>query len=224
MAPEPRVHDLLRIASSSSLLWDDDAQGAVPDWSAAALARVPFVVVRRRAVGPHGLPVGVRGIFRSQRAPAWLPLDAVGECITPRMLAAQSAWRHIDAFGTAVISSPAVWVLSQVENILTRHGLAGCWGPGGSVGAELASGVKCTTPTSDLDLIVYVAEIPRDSEASKLHAELTGLPVRVDTLLETSQGGIALADVIGGADQVLLRTAGGPQLLPLSEIVSACRV
>lgn len=223
MAPEPRVHDLLRVSSSSALLWDDDAQGAVPDWSAAALERVPFVVVRRPSLGPHGLPVGVRGIFRSQRAPAWLPLDAVGECITPRMLAAQNAWRQIDAFGSAVISSPAVWVLSQVENILTRHGLAGCWGPGGSVGAELASGVKCTTPTSDLDLILYVAEIPLESDARKLQAELTGLPVRVDTLLETSQGGVALADVVGGADQVMLRTANGPRLLPLSEIVSACR-
>jgi phosphoribosyl-dephospho-CoA transferase len=224
MALEPGVHDLLRVASCSALLWDDDGQGAVPDWAAAALGRVPFVVVRRPSPGPHGLPVGVRGIFRSQRAPAWLPRDAVGECITPRMLAAQSAWRQIDAFGAAVVSSPAVWVLSQVENILTRHGLAGCWGPGGSVGAELASGVKCTTASSDLDLLLYVAEIPLESDARKLQAELTGLPVRIDTLLETSLGGVALADVIGGADQVLLRTASGPRLLPLSDIVAACRV
>jgi phosphoribosyl-dephospho-CoA transferase len=203
----PSVHSLMRIAAPQALVWEDESAGA-PDWTRRALQRLPFVVVRRHPPRPGLLPVGIRGIFRSQRAPAWLPMGAAQECVTPQMLAAEGRWRHVE-----VCSSPAIAVLNQVEVILSAHGLKGCWGPGGSVGAELASGVGCTTTASDLDLIVYLATLPGLRDAGSLHAELSALPVRVDTLLETRQGGVALADFLGGAERMLLRTPLGPRLV-----------
>jgi phosphoribosyl-dephospho-CoA transferase len=212
----PDVHSLLRIAAAKTLLWEDD--GAAPDWAASALQRLGWVVMRRQLPRPGLLPVGIRGIFRSQRAPAWLPLDAVHECLTPRMLADRADWRQLN-----LCSSPAVAVLNQVELILAAHGLAGAWGPGGSVGAELASGVVCTSATSDLDLIVYTATRLGAREAAALHAALAVVPVHVDTLLETPQGGVALADLIGGVERKLLRTAQGPRLVrdPWSDVMAA---
>jgi phosphoribosyl-dephospho-CoA transferase len=216
--PLPGVHSLLRIAAPQALLWEDESAGA-PDWTPAALQRLPFVVVRRHPPQPGLLPVGIRGLFRSQRAPAWLPVSAVRECITPRMLAAEARWRQV-----AVCSSPAIAVLNQVEGILAAHGFAGSWGPGGGVGAELASGVVCTTAASDLDLIVYLAAPLDPRNASALHAELSALPARIDTLLESPQGGVALADLTSGAERMLLRTPQGPRLVPTTLEDLACPV
>jgi phosphoribosyl-dephospho-CoA transferase len=213
MSDNPGVHALLRIDARRELAWDEDGRGVAPEWTWSALERLPYVVVRRDEPREDLLPVGVRGIFRSQRAPAWLPRNAILECITPPMLAERRGWRDVDMF-----RSPAIAVLSQVENILEAHGLAGCWGPGGSVGAELASGVACTTVSSDLDLLLFVGPWWDMTGATALHRELSALPVRVDALLETSHGGIALADFVGNGDKVLLRTAQGPRLMqaPLS--------
>ena len=213
----PGVHSLLRIAGPESLIWDAPAAatpgaatpGAVADkWIGTALRHLPFVVVRRNAPRPNLLPVGVRGAARWQRAPAWLPMSAMRECITPPMLVSQAAWRRGKHSGTAAIA-----ILDELEGLLAAHGFAGCWGPGGSVGAELAGGVVCTTAGSDLDLVLYVeSELPRRA-ARALHADLSALPVRIDALLETPHGGVALADYIGAAERMLLRTAQGPRLV-----------
>jgi phosphoribosyl-dephospho-CoA transferase len=207
------VHALLRICAPHALSWEDAALDEVPpDWTTDALRRLPFVVVRRNSRRPGGwLPVGIRGSLRSQRAAAWLPVSAVRTCVTPRMLAAQRSWRQSDSEHS--LHSPAVAVLDQVEAIVTAHGFAGAWGPGGSVGAELASGVVCTHAGSDLDLLLYADAVLDKTAAGALHAQLSALPVRVDTLLEMPLGGVALADLAGDADRVLLRTAHGPRLM-----------
>jgi phosphoribosyl-dephospho-CoA transferase len=224
----PAVHSLLRVADPSALVY----AGGAPEWAVAALHRLPFVVVRRDVPRCGWLPVGIRGALRAQRAPAWLPAEAAMECITPRMLAARGAglsdrWSDrcsdpCSGWGGAEcseqVSSPAVAVLCEVRRVMEAHGFADCWGPGGSVGAELASGIRCTTPSSDLDLILYVDSLPARNDARRLHEDLSGLPVRVDTLLETPQGGLNLADLLG-ADRMLLRTARGPRLIAATQDV-----
>jgi len=203
------VHALLQISQPQALSWEEAGRDAMaPDWTTDALRRQPFVVVRRNSRRPGWLPVGIRGNLRSQRAAAWLPVDAVRTCVTPRMLAAQRGWRNVDCMQSAAIA-----VLDRVEAIVTTHGFAGAWGPGGSVGAELASGVVCTHAGSDLDLLLYADAVLDKTSAGALHAQLSQLPVRVDTLLEMPQGGVALADLAGDADRVLLRTAQGPRLM-----------
>ena len=201
----PAVHALLRVTDPDALIWD----ASRPHWAWAALQLAPWAVIRRVAPRPGLWPVGVRGDVRSQRAAAWLPHHATGECITPQRLAATRAWReHRRATATASIA-----VLDEVADIFVMHGFAGRWGPGGSVGFELASGVRFTTPDSDLDLVLS-AELPVTRiDAARLHTDLSALPVRIDLLLETPRGAAVLAEYARGVDAILLRSVQGPRLV-----------
>lgn len=202
----PPVHSLLHVADADVLEWES----APPDWVAAALRRAPYVVTRRSLPRSEAVPVGVRGGARRQRAAAWLSLGAVDECTTPQMLAAQRAWRQRRDFAVM----PAVAVLEQAAMILDSQGMAGRWGPGGSVGFELASGVISTTPTSDLDIVLYAEGSMARDDAARLQAELSSLPVRIDVLLETPNGAVSLAEYSTGVGAMLLRSALGPRLVP----------
>jgi phosphoribosyl-dephospho-CoA transferase len=203
--PAPAVHTLLRVADLDALIWEEHQ----PPWAAAALQRAPWTVVRRAAPRPGLWPVGVRGGERQQRSAAWLPHRAIQECITPQMLAAAQSWQR----GPSAAATPAIGVLDEVAAILVAHGFGGRWGPGGSVGFELASGVPSTTPHSDLDVVLKADEPISRTHAARLHAELCDLPVRIDALLETPHGGAVLAEYAQGAELTLLRSAQGPRLV-----------
>jgi phosphoribosyl-dephospho-CoA transferase len=207
MLPEavPAVHSLLRVTDLDALLWDVRR----PAWTWAALQLAPWTVVRRAPPRLELWPVGVRGSQRAQRSAAWLPPCAMQECITPQMLAAQRVWRQLPR----IPAMPAIAALDEVAAVLAAHGYAGRWGPGGSVGFELASGVPSTTAGSDLDLVLSVDEPMARNAAIRLHADLAKLPVRIDLLLETPQGAAALADYAGGEGATLLRSALGPRLV-----------
>ena len=204
--PAPAVHALLRPTDLDALVWEAHR----PHWAAAALQLAPWAVVRRAAPRP-GLvwPVGVRGGERQQRSAAWLPHGAIQECITPQMLAAKQAWRQ----RPHTTATPAVAVLDDVAAILIAHGFAGRWGPGGSVGFELASGVPSTRSCSDLDLVLSADEPLARTDATRLHADLSKLPVRIDVLLETPLGAVVLAEYAQGLGVTLLRSAQGPRLV-----------
>src|SRR3984885_10732388 len=181
--PAPAVHALLRVSDPDALLWEEPP----PDWARGSLQRAPWVVVRRSETRPGAWPVGVRGALRMQRLAAWVPDRAVQAWVTPQSLAARRLWRR----HPGIRAIPAMQVLDQVSAVFAAFGHAGRWGPGGSVGFELASAVPCTTPASDLDLILRLDQpIPR-SELRRLHAELAELPVRIDVLLEKPHGAVA---------------------------------
>jgi phosphoribosyl-dephospho-CoA transferase len=201
----PAVHALLRVTDPDALIWDTGR----PPWAEAALQLAPWAVIRRAAPRPGLWPVGVRGGQRSQRAAAWLPHRAAAECITPQRLAATRAWRE----HPRATAAPAVAVLDAVAAILATHGFAGRWGPGGSVGFELASGLRCTTPDSDLDLVLSAKLPVTRTDAARLHTDLSKLPVRIDLLLETPRGAAVLAEYARGVDVILLRSAQGPRLV-----------
>jgi phosphoribosyl-dephospho-CoA transferase len=213
----PAVHSLLRLSSADALEWETDS----PAWAAQSLQRAPFVVMRRLLPRTSGWPVGVRGAARSQRAAAWVSARAVLECITPQMLAAQHAWRQRRDFAIM----PAVAALEEVAAIFDGHGMAGRWGPGGSVGFELASGVAAATPASDLDIVLVAATSMARADAARLHAELSALTVRIDVLLETPNGAVALAEYANGVGTILLRSPQGPRLArdPWRAHLEACR-
>jgi phosphoribosyl-dephospho-CoA transferase len=201
----PAVHALLRVARVDALTWELPR----PDWGRASLQRAPWVVVRRCARRVGLWPVGVRGALREQRAAAWLPDFAVQECITPQQLAARLAWRQHPVNA----ANRAVTVLDEVATILAAHGHAGHWGPAGSVGFELASAVPCTSAHSDLDLVLTADQPIARAEAAALHADLSQLPVRIDLLLETPHGAVALSEYIAAGRSMLLRCAQGPRLV-----------
>jgi phosphoribosyl-dephospho-CoA transferase len=200
----PAVHSLLRLSSTDALEWESDP----PGWVSESLSRAPFVVMRRPLPRPEAFPVGIRGAARAQRAAAWIPVGAAQECITPQMLVAQHAWRRRRDFAIM----PAVAALEEVAAIFDGHGLTGRWGPGGSVGFELASGVASTTPSSDLDIVLIAAASMARADAARLHAELSALKVKIDVLLETPNGAVALAEYAKSVDAILVRSPQGPRL------------
>jgi phosphoribosyl-dephospho-CoA transferase len=201
MSPELETHALLRIAAATLLVCD----APPPEWVRAALRRAPWVVVRRAPRRSGLIPVGVRGVTRSERFAAWLPEAAVHECLTPLQLAQQRLWRDHPRRAEA----PALAALDTVETVMQRQQLASRWGPTGSVGFELASGCPTATAHSDVDLAVWLDRpLPRRL-ARALLAQLTGLVVRADVLLETPLGALALTEYAGAAGPWLLRAAGG---------------
>lgn len=175
-----------------------------PPWVSSVLGAAPWVVVRR-ASAPKGLiAIGVRGASRSERYATEVHPDDACEVVEPEDLAHIPARREL-----AVMST-----LQVVRSLLDDTGLR--WGPTGSVGFELATGIPTATAESDLDLLVRVpsgsAEVLQRLAA--LHREFGPRAVRVDCQVETSAGAVALAELVSGPSEVMVRTAEGPRLVP----------
>lgn len=207
MVAELETHTLLRVSGPHALGAD------LPIWVNESLHRAPWIVVRRGQVARELIPVGVRGTSRGQRFASWVGAEEVLEVVTPRALAHGRAWMQIDPARRAAIA--ALDVLDRIEPIMAAHGLDGMWGPGGSVGFELASRVAVATASSDLDLVVEV-DRPETFACSSLAATLAALAVRVDVLLETPDGAVALSEYARARHEgapYVLRTTQGPRLV-----------
>ena len=199
---DPHPHDLLRLDPGAFGLPDD-----APAWAARELARPePWVVVRRAAAGPGMAAVGVRGGSRRERWALSVPLSRVRERVTPGALARGRRWTSLPPERGGL---PAFVALETVAFLLGERGLG--WGPGGSVGYELASGLSTVTRGSDLDLILYSPRpLPR-AEAREVLDDLAPLPVRVDAQVDSGSASFSLSEWAAGGE-VLLRRAGGPIL------------
>lgn len=194
-------HDLLRLASGALLRHE----GSAPAWVTPSLARAPWVVVRRARTSGDLIPVGARGRTRGERLAALLAPDAVAAHVTPEDLAAARGWRHMPR---------ARWVgslrvLDAVDELFAPLGLA--WGPTGSIGFELATGVAAADTTSDLDVLVRAPEPWPLENAREIADYLNQLPTRVDAQLDAPAGAVTLDEYARGG-RVLLRTPDGPRL------------
>jgi phosphoribosyl-dephospho-CoA transferase len=103
----------------------------------------------------------------------------------------------------------ALQVLGVVDELFASFGLT--WGPTGSVGFELATGVAVASSTSDLDVVVRAPEPWSVENARDIEDNLAPLPTRVDVQLDTPAGAVMLAEYTRGG-RVLLRTPEGPRL------------
>jgi phosphoribosyl-dephospho-CoA transferase len=74
-----RVHDLLRINDIDHLI----TTSPKPEWVHESLLHAPFVVVRRAPIQNGNIPIGIRGKSQGERFAAFLPKEAVAECVTP---------------------------------------------------------------------------------------------------------------------------------------------
>jgi phosphoribosyl-dephospho-CoA transferase len=203
------THDLIHLREPMALKFD----GPPGSWVEPALRRAPWVVVRRGSMRDGWLPVGIRGAIRAERCAAWLSVDDIAETMSPEKLwdgvancPTDSAVARRIAEADAV---PAMAALNRVAPLLRRLGYR--WGPGGSVGFELATGVTTATATSDLDVILRQPRRLDPHQASILQAVLAeaAAPARIDAILETPRGGVALADLASAPARVLLRTPDG---------------
>ena len=198
------AHTLLRIDGAAVLTADTD----LPAWVCESLERAPWVVVRRASSRGGLVPVGIRGDSRQQRFAAWVSEEATLEQVTPQLLASRRPW----ATSARRAAVPALAALDAVEKIMRQHALADYWGPGGSVGFELASGRSTATQSSDLDIVVQLDHAIRPIDADSLLSSLTVLPVRTDVLLEMPYGAVALSEYARG-ESFVLRTSQGPRLV-----------
>lgn len=213
------VHDLVELSPTAvTELCGQAAQDRMA-WVAESLDASAWAVVRRtRPVHQGNVPIGIRGPLRHQRWAAEVPLAEILRVLSPSELAFRGVpRRHLPAFRA----------LSLLQTPEVRALFPGQWGPGGSVGAELASGVEGVHAKSDLDLVVRVDAV---SDAAILEAmsrtvaavgEKAG--VQVDVLVETPDGGIHLTELLASArdgdargywrGSVVARTPDGPALL-----------
>lgn len=207
----PLVHDLVLIADRGTLTAPDGGALAHAAMRAAA-ADVPdgcpgaWAVVRRAPAAPGLLAVGLRGAARSERYAACAPADGVVRHLTPDSVPPAPApgreWL------------PAFRTLAAFRETAVRLRLGNQWGPGGSVGFELATGRPAVTGHSDLDAVLRAPEpLPRHLVARLLDAG-TPYPARLDLCVETPLGAFSAAEWLreGTGGRIVLKTPGGPVL------------
>lgn len=199
----PRAHDLLWISGLAALV----AEQPLPAWASAEwLERAPVVIRRETLENVAWLPVGLRGKTRSERFKALLSAEAVTKCISPESLVRTAAWNvHSD-----YKNFPAVAALANMAAAVNTLGLD--WGPTGSVGFALASGLPVLREDSDLDLVVRTNSPFCTAQCDLLQSVCASSACRVDLQIDTGYGGFAFAEWISGRKTVLLKTGIGPIL------------
>ncbi len=196
-------HDLLHLRRPDAMQFD----APPPPWVGLALRHVPWVVVRRAAARDGLLPVGVRGETRDLRCAAWVASEDVDRVLSPHALRCRIA-----CLSAARMSLPAARALVAVERAWATWTLP--WGPGGSLGFELATGWPTVGRDSDLDLVVHARNPLSRTEARRRLDALPALGARIDVQMETPAGVVALAEFAGQGDgAILLRGRHGPHLV-----------
>jgi phosphoribosyl-dephospho-CoA transferase len=201
---QPRVHSLVRLRDSFGVI----PASQTPLWAQQRMSRDFWAVVRRSATVANWCAAGIRGARRSERCAIWVPSALIFEVVTPEDLAKSDRWkdhprRHL---------APAFGALPLVAATLRELVPGLSWGPTGSVGMELATGAICATDSSDLDLILR-ADYPLTRPlALAIHRVFAPLAVRIDLLIETPLGGVALAEWALHEGPWLVRTEHGPRL------------
>lgn len=196
-----RPHDLLRVHHN------DDSAADAPLWAIQALTQTPWVVVRRGQASPGRLPVGVRGTTRGQRWGTTIPISSVAERLTPEQLT--------DRINTLSPNTPAAVALSELHTRLRTLPLR--WGPTGSAGFQLASGLPTLQASSDLDIVIRASS--QISVLPLVHESLKNLPTHVDTQVDFGFGAVALAELLSGTSDVLMKTVAGPTLIPIAQLM-----
>lgn len=191
-------HDLLRLRSAALLA------RAAPKWVSESPARSSWVVARYRTTPDGLLAVGVRGSQRNQRWDTMILPTDIGLRVTPEQLVYRIG--HLDN------TSPAAEALRQLRRRL--HGLALRWGPIGSAGFELASGLVTMDRDSDLDIVVRFGRPAPRQLVDSLQSVVQNLPAIVDVQLDLGFGAVSLAELMSPKSKILARTRSGERLMP----------
>jgi phosphoribosyl-dephospho-CoA transferase len=196
-----RTHDLLEIDANQFIA----AQAAGPKWVEESLRRSPFVVVRRGRATEQEIPVGVRGPERNQRWATFCHPKLVRTMLTPPQLLAG----NIPIARAKAI--PALRAFNLLKDRWLRLGRP--WGPGGSVGFELATGNLVANEQSDLDIVIYADTRMTAGEAKSLCAQTMELSAVADIRVETPMCGFSLQEfACTSSPRILLRYADGLRL------------
>jgi len=203
----PRPHDLVRVSHPVELL------NGAPEWVSRALALAPWAVVRRDISGEGHLPVGVRGKTREQRWGAVISATNIAERLAPEQL--------LDRVKSLPLRTPAARALAELSERLKAFPVR--WGPTGSAGFELATGLRTLNAQSDLDILIraqFHLDLPAQwALLAGLRDGFADLPARVDAQVDFNAGAVALDELLSGADEVLAKTPTGPVLMPVAPLL-----
>jgi phosphoribosyl-dephospho-CoA transferase len=193
-----RTHDLLEIDANELI----SVRGSAPEWVKEVLRKSPFVVVRRGRVTAQEIPVGVRGPERNRRWATFCHSKLIKTILTPPQLLS-----HTVPIARANVI-PAFRAFNVLKNRWTDLDLR--WGPGGSVGFELATGNLVANEQSDLDIVIYADKRMTVNHAKALCAHTMELSAVVDIRVETLVAGFSLREYARtGLTGILLRTPDG---------------
>ena len=195
----PQVHDLIRVHPASFESMD------APAWVNQRLSACPWVVVRRARAPTSMIAVGVRGDTRNERWGGYAHQSAIQQIVEPDEL--------LRVFRASTAANKTL-PIQLLEKVIERwQGLTLLWGPTGSVGFELASGYRVTTPHSDLDIAIRAPERISVHLAHSLWERVMGLRPKVDVRIETSECGFALEEYVRRpSTRILLHYPGGARV------------
>ena len=197
MVIDVRVHDIVRLDPAIARTWPD-----VEAWVCESVLRAPWAVVRRERT--RRIPIGIRGRSRGERYAAFVSRDDVACVATPEALV-----------GCVVDDSRLGKTFVDLDDSARRVGVR--VSPIGSFGFELASGVRTTTASSDLDVLVRAERLDFERLVAfgRIVDEVAASNgVRIDVELAFALGAVALHEVLARNPTVLFKTVSGPQLLP----------
>lgn len=232
-----RPHDLIWVADPAALHW----RGDVPGWCAHWLqcgAPTPVVLRRENTGDPNLLPVGIRGVHRRQRQAAYLERRAVARILPPeQIIRSINMTEGMGVTGQALQSSQGNVKLERLlgtelpvilRNLLpAMAGIGLPWGPTGSLGFALATGLPALHADSDIDLLVRAPAPLSQEQVRALAAVVAGSARPIDMQIDTGAGGFAFKEWVArnpewaghdaryprsGPRRVLLKTGAGPVL------------
>lgn len=203
-----QVHDLLRLCPESGDLFDRP----LPLWAQRFLRETPWVVVRR-GERSQGIPIGIRGGSKQQRFGCilrWKRLDGIAELKKPDQILAEALTDQTSKRGERTeIWEEGLGMLKPLMHQPYYGREVKSIGIGGSIGFELASGRKVSSPDSDLDLIITISPGCGKALCRRICAYLEILPVAADAVLVTRRGWTSLREYAGTDGPVLMKTMDG---------------
>ncbi|QQP13897.1 malonate decarboxylase holo-ACP synthase [Lysinibacillus agricola] len=177
-------------------------QTTIPPWVANSSAATSYGVVRRAQITNELVPIGLRGNARHERYGTTIHKKYILEIIKPYSLIEQLDNFKDNRFYT---------LLNSIRHKFDPYKIK--WGPTGSVGFELATGIPVTSKKSDLDLIICMDAID-EVLLDKISNLLADSRIMIDPQIEIPRiGAFLLKDYMENKENgFILRTFYGPKL------------
>ena len=188
----------MKALQAHDLLWGmtvDHLDGSAPIWAIEAMQAGHPVVVRRAITDSAMVAVGIRGKARHQRYATQMPKSAIIRCVSPEQLV------NIDLQAFPHLQQRLVGIANVMEYFAVQ------WGYAGSVGFELATGIRVVHAQSDIDLIMRMPNYLDKQLAHQMLIQLEETTEKVDVQLQTPHGGVALKEWARGSSKILLKSS-----------------
>ena len=196
-------HDLLELTSARAVR----EIASAPAWVEQSLSACCYAVVRRKQTSSNDIAIGIRGKERNERWASSVNVNDIKTVISPFEIRTKGRMKQ---HGRAT-TIPALQNLQKLETIWSE--LEFRWGPGGSVGFELATGFPAATQTSDLDIVLFAPQRFSQARAQELLLTVRKIGDAIDVLVEAPECAFSLTEYASAEGQsIMLRSYGEPSV------------